>query len=587
MNHFVYIRYSDLFDERLPLSSIQVILKRFKRSQAFLRMAQINVLLSREMLMRDKEGMQKLQGSLLATFLDDETFERRLKARYGPAKMDECPVFTRQAALALLRKCTLHSNVDGLTDNDEGSGAYELGKCFLIVNDHLVSQAQERAISEGTRAKTRKQLALQLAPTMELYNPPNPERAVVRAETIFRDVLRSPQIRAKFREKLPGFNLATEFRKATGLSLQRYRDLVFLTLLLYSIEDRERMLANPSLFLLNRTSSFRNSKISERAVERYLKVVSVGLGELQTLFRKQMREFPSVKPQYNFMSFRKYPLVELEDNNLVCVDPSFLVEKLGAGVYHTIRDSMPAKYKERASSAFGYLFEEYVDRLMREIYPETSGRLISFPQFERSRNEAFDGVVIFPDGHIIVLEYKGGFLKLETKYSGRVRLFEEELNSRFGAKRGLQQLMNGIERLFNKNHPNNDRITELQNMGTRITKVTPVLITQEPFLRFDFMNWILRPSFIKLKEKSKARIVEIAPFQMLDIDTLEKMKLNLIHGDFTLEQCLNRRAIDDPDLVSSFDGFMRLNFPEYGRRTDDQHDDRYQKIFDRVRALVT
>jgi len=114
MHHFVYIRYSDLFDERPPLSSIRVILRRFKRSQAFLRIAQINVLLSREMFMKDKDGMQKLQGSLLATFFDDEVFERRLKARYGPAKMDESPVFTRQAALALLRKCTLHSNVDGL-----------------------------------------------------------------------------------------------------------------------------------------------------------------------------------------------------------------------------------------------------------------------------------------------------------------------------------------------------------------------------------------------------------------------------------------------------------------------------------------
>jgi hypothetical protein len=91
-----------------------------------------------------------------------------------------------------------------------------------------------------------------------------------------------------------------------------------------------------------------------------------------------------------------------------------------------------------------------------------------------------------------------------------------------------------------------------------------------------------------LKKKSRAtRVIEIAPFQVIDVDTLEKLKANLIQGDFTLEQCLNRRALDDPDLVSSFDGFMRLNFSDYGRRKDDEHDHRYQRIFDRVRGLVT
>jgi hypothetical protein len=494
MDHLVYIRYSDLFDERPPLSKVQTILKRFKLSQTFFRLAQINVLLAREMLKRDKEGMQHLQGSLISTFVDDETWEQRLKPRYGPAKRDESPIFTRQAALALLRKCTLHSSADGeLTGDDEGSGAYELGKCFLIINDHLVSQAQERAITEGSRTRTRKQLALQIAPTLELYNPPNPERAVVRSDIMFCDVLRSTKTRTKLREKLPGFNLGAEFRKATGLSLERYRDLIFLTLLVYSVPDREQMLASPNLFLLSRSSSFQDCKIPKREIKRYLKCVSAGLAELRTLLMEQKKQFPSVKPQYNFVTFRTFPLVELEGESLICVDPAFLVEKLGAGVYHTIRDSMLSqKNKERASSTFGYLFEDYVDRLMRDIYPLTSGRLISFPYFKRSGNEAFDGIVIFPDGHIIVLEYKGGFLKQETKYSGRVRLFEEELNSRFGAKRGVQQLMNGVERLFNKKHPYHDSIKELERVGTRITKVTPVLITQEPFLRFDFMNWILR-----------------------------------------------------------------------------------------------
>ncbi|MEK6320216.1 MAG: hypothetical protein AABN33_00890 [Acidobacteriota bacterium] len=569
---------------------MQKILRRFQLSNAFFRFAQINVLLSLEMLMRNKEGMQNLQGALISTFIDDETLEQRLKSRYGPAKRDESPIFTRQAALTLLRKCILYCYGNGeLTGDDEGSGAFELGKCFLITNDHLVSLKEEKVISEGSKRKTRKHLALQLAPTLELYNPPNPERAVVRSDIMFSDVLRSKQTTAKLRENLPSFRLAAEFRKATGLSLERYRDLVFLTLLLYSLQDRNQMLATPAKFLLNRSSSFKDSSIPQRDIDRYLKTVSIRLAELPALLKKQIMRFPSVESQYNFVSFRKFPLVELERRNLICVDPAFLVEKLGAGVYHTIRDSMLGEEnKERASSAFGYLFEDYVERLMHEIYPPTSARLITFPRFEKTGDQAFDGIVICPGGHIIVLEYKGGFLKLETKYSGKVRLFEKELNSKFGAQRGVQQLINGIERLFNKKHANHDRIPELDRIDTRITKVTPVLITQEPFLRFDLMNWILRDSFLKLMKNSKATLlVEIAPIQVIDIDTLEKLKANLIHGDFTLEQCLNRRAFDDPELVSSFEGFLRLNFPEYGRGEDPEHDQRYEKVYDRVRGLVT
>lgn len=113
MFSIVYLRYSDLFDEKPTLAALKKKLRQFKLSNIVLDLSRINVLLGRErMLGGGRKGMQDLQGLLIANYIDDEILEGRLKPRFGTRMRDESPIFSRQQALTLIRLCSLVCSED-------------------------------------------------------------------------------------------------------------------------------------------------------------------------------------------------------------------------------------------------------------------------------------------------------------------------------------------------------------------------------------------------------------------------------------------------------------------------------------------
>jgi hypothetical protein len=273
----------------------------------------------------------------------------------------------------------------------------------------------------------------------------------------------------------------------------------------------------------------------------------------------------------------------------VCINPSFLLEKLSTGLNWTIVNSFGGNRTKsgKALEAFGLLFERYVDRLMQQIYPFKMRLFSSFPHFANGE-EAFDGALCMGD-HLIAFEYKGGGLTLEAKYSGKIRLFERELDRKFGVGKegGVFQLARKIEVLFHSDRSRRYRIPDLDDLTSKITKITPVLVVQEPFLRGDFLNWMLDCRFRKLIQKSKVKAIEIAPLQVIDIESLERLKPNLIARDFSLDQCLNARACDDPDVIYSFNTFpWKKYFPSFGTREDEEVRERSDAILSRVHKTI-
>jgi hypothetical protein len=581
INFRTYIGYLELFGERVPLRKIKKQLREFKLSSAVNQLAQINTLLV--LSLHNNEQLQKVQGLLLANFLDDEIFAT-LKTKFGPTKMDERPVFLPQQILTSLRfslaKC---SETGSLLADGKTEGGYALGRCCMMLSDHLLSKKQEKAIAEGTSTKKRKQLALQLAPTFELHNPTNLRRAIVRADVMFVELL--DLFREPLQKKQSGFDLAKEFLNATGLSLPQYCDLVFLTFAYYDTKDPEELIKNQGLFALNPTSFIENGTLSGEEIQAFLSLDSIKLQGLPNALQKDTLGLPSL----DFTVFRRWPLVEITPKALVCVSPSFLLEKLSTGLNWTIVNSFghDRNKSQKALDGFGLLFELYVDRLMRQIYPQGSKLFFSFPRFSNG-NEAFDGALCLGE-HLVIFEYKGGFLTLEAKYSGKIRRFERDLDKKFGVKKGagVFQLVRKIEKLFHKDSDRRERIPELDPFMSGITKITPVLVVQEPFFRFDFFNWMLNRRFTKLMKKGKVKAIEVAPLQVIDIDSLERLKANLVAGDFRLDQCLNARAHDDPEQLSSFGTFpWKKYFPPLGTRPDNESEERFAQILKRVGKTI-
>src|SRR6267142_3638452 len=223
-----YLRYCDVFDERSRLATLKQRLRQFKLSNVVFTLSRISVLLGRQRILHEgKNKPRELQELLISNYIDPELLEGSLKPKFGHLRADERPIFFRQQILNLLRMCILLCREDAPTTTEGKSpGGYELGQCCLMMNDHLVSSKEERATGEGRDKKRRMHIGLQLGPNIELNNPPQAARAVVRAETLFSEILFSDEMKATIDQKLPGFELPGAFREATGLKIDEYKEFV-------------------------------------------------------------------------------------------------------------------------------------------------------------------------------------------------------------------------------------------------------------------------------------------------------------------------------------------------------------------------
>lgn len=588
MLNYVYIRYADVIGRRAHPATLKKALGELKLSSALFALSRMNVLLGRQRMMREgATERRRLQNILVANYIDDELWrgiERTIvKFRTAADGPVEFAVFTRQQMLNLLRLGILVGREDSsLTVDGKTSGAYQLGRCCLMMNDHLLTPKEERAISEGGVQKRTTHISLQLAPILELYNPPDVQRAAVRAETIFSDLLRDPRMQATAKQQLQGFDLAHAFLDATGITLDRYREIVLALLTPILGHTSEELLDDRNLTLFRRAAFIRNSTLQPQEFDNYLALDCISARDAKTRFKSKQAK---VLPHFNYVLFRSKPFLELENGTILWSDPCFLVEKLGAGIYWTIVDSLTGSNKDTALIAFGYLFEMYVNSILERL-PSKNGTVLSSPKYTNS-DSSVDGL-IYRDTNLILAEYKASFMTIEAKYGGRVKQFERELDKKFATQKGLVQLAKHIERLFHEDPSKRSHVDDLDRLtrssGQPVEQITPVLIVQESILRFSGVENLLNRRFQRLMKKRRvAKGLEISQLAIVDIDTLEEMKPNLLAGDFTLEECVKARAAADPDYKQIWHEFMHDNFHSYSTRRDSELERKFETIIERTK----
>jgi len=110
------------------------------------------------------------------------------------------------------------------------------------------------------------------------------------------------------------------------------------------------------------------------------------------------------------------------------------------------------------------------------------------------------------------------------------------------------------------------------------------MIVQEPALRLQILEGILSQKFRNILQSKKiSNAVRVEPLAVIDIDTLEEMKPHLIAGEFTLEQCLNARALRDPDYKVMWHDFLDFFCPNFQKTPDTEVNEKFGEIMDRAR----
>lgn len=379
------------------------------------------------------------------------------------------------------------------------------------------------------------------------------------------------------------------FFDATGIELHQYRNFT-LGLFAWAFGNIE-----PSP-CFDRNVLISQSIINTEEFSRYLTLEAKSIEQFKEKFAKSKTPL-----RLRVFDFRSTPLIEYLPDKFVCIDPYFLTERLGSGVFWTIFDSLAGGMRDRFSGVYGHLFELYVDYIFRQ-FPALASCFISFPEYaNKPDEESLDGIIYYPETkHLIVLEYKSSWMKADAKYGGKIREFEREWVRKFvenekNVAKGLGQIANHLERIFHQVKNEREQLQAAdgkpvpfnsQNLTGTIEKVTPVLIVQEPALRGLFAEWLLNQKFQELLQgKTITAAIKINPLMVMHIDDLEgevKPRLRSNIHPTTLEQIVNLRALRDPAYRSHLSEFIMDYFPREQVEPDVESIEALNKVLQRA-----
>jgi|HubBroStandDraft_1064217.scaffolds.fasta_scaffold08261_4 hypothetical protein len=547
-----YIAYSELYDRKPGASEVAGLLHGLSRLHTILLMSRVNAHLRHAMQSPGRDELNWVQGFLVRNFVDDPTLVC-LRKRFPGTEMRDRPAFHPLQALSMLRLAAGNCADDEQQRPDENSALrFQLGTACLMMNDLLVSEQEELAIAKGTPDEREVQLMAQLLTMWEVMNPANAHHLLLRSHVLFRALLKDEEICADIRARCRGFDIEARFRGIAEIDLNKWLSLVFASYAYYMGRRKEELLEQPQLFVINRRAFIVQSAVTQDEMDAFLGTVSVPFADLVASFNKER----PVDPRFDFVPFRSHPLYVVAEGNFACIDVAFLLEKMYSGVHWLIHDGLPKRDRDDLFKAWGLLFERYVHWLFN------GGRLpaayFPFPQWEDGQ-ESFDGAFL-KESLLIPLEYKGGFLSQEAKYSARSEALTYELERKIVP--GCDQLASKIGALFNSDSSKRKKVPAIPVQ--HVSRVLPVLIVQDHALRGLSINWWLNRRFRELMNARPLRDgVEVLPLNVVNIEDLETLVESSDGGVFDFIYSLHNKAVRDPEMKQQLHNYL-LGAPGYG-----------------------
>lgn len=526
------ICFSDVYDRTPDEAELDQLLQPLCRIPTFRMIAMLNTLLS--FYDDNEEQAKRIQGFLLQNLTDEELFER-LRQKFPNESVTRRPVFHRQQLLVLMKRLLLKSEEGECDPNADVESRYVLGKACLIVNDLLNNEEQNRRLeqlSEANEEAVLSELFVQLLVAAELYNPADVLHSVVRSDEFFRIIDR----RAAEFQFSNGETIQQRFSRLSGIELRRYFWLIFCLCVVYKheSEDLEGLMRNPGKFNVAKSSVFAKTNLTPDEIERFFGHATIDLVTLTKLVKEQRGRVPLMF-EYDVTPMRTYPLYDVsqEHGTVSPMDFTFLTEKLSAGVFHDISNSIRREKNKdwhTFSGFWGNIFEEYVNDRWRDAFPLKTQRFYASPYLDRTNEEVFDGVLDYGEA-LVVMEYKGTYLTLDAKYSGDLEKLMEGIALNVG--KGVEQIASGLHAVFGEGA--NDTFSERgknlsdvvysfgHNDIKRVKVVYPVIIVQDFALQIGLANYKIRQEFNReLKKRGLSRNVTVKPLSLITVEDFEK-----------------------------------------------------------------
>ncbi|RSL18604.1 hypothetical protein EDE15_4194 [Edaphobacter aggregans] len=376
-------------------------------------------------------------------------FEADLHIRFIAGYWSSNPrrvLFHRRQVLLIAKIAILHCS----GGTDARLHAERFGSILLKANDQFDYGLLTDLANAGRPVAEREEFSKIIAEMIAVGEDASPE--------ITQLITRSHLMLTRFTDELrqdPDFvDVAGEYQKETGLTLEEYQSMIFGTHARFGEELSKALYREPGTLPL-KEANFSPTAIEPTKVSKFLDLLAAN----PTRMARELR----VKDNgpNDFTIFRRFPLVQqfynLHQTTAWCgylmIDNLFFLEKVLTGPYW----HASAHHGLKLRKFWGAVFEKYVNELMRCACAGTQARFIPDPKPSgRPDMQICDGIVVSGDS-IVLMEYKSSMFRADTKYSGDHLALTAEIEKKLvedkesSGRKGVLQLVEATQTLFGVN----------------------------------------------------------------------------------------------------------------------------------------
>lgn len=261
--------------------------------------------------------------------------------------------------------------------------------------------------------------------------------------------------------------------------------------------------------------------------------------------------------KYNYVYFKKFPLMEFKKDYFSPINLRFLKDKVTSGIYWVLFDHIKNKYGDdgvnQYTSYFGDIFAHYICEIFGRIYPRRpslTNVLFQEQKYSKDGEEyKSSDLMIFYYDKAIFIEIKSSCLRIsKTAIMGDLKSFQEDLDDKI--VKGARQLDRVIKD-FKLGH------LKINNINPKtIKKYYPVIITLESFPQL-FVIWEMINEIMNKNNYLQGN--DYAQLQIIDCEEMEILE-PLIADGFSFVDIIDEKIND-----KSAKNIPMKNFLHYGK----------------------
>ena len=478
------------------------ILRSFNLVDLVITLARINLYLQRS------DNITRCENTLREHFCP----QILLNAIKSSEKLRGRVIFNRMSTLRLLSESVRIANLesDYFSDTVVDVNA-DLGRCYLIANE--LDHVEAANVESNSTDQKLEELLVGFIPSWEYAINTSPWNLIKKS------LVRVDDFLSRLQKPTATLSANETFFEATGLTLRDYQHLIF------------DMLCVPLTFnpaeIAGGTVGFINTKPSPKLAPLYDKLLQHACISIDNL-AIEAKGTPSLPNE--FLLWRKYPLVKINETQIMCIDIGFLMDKLETGVFWIIRNQLGEKQKGREKEIFnlrGPVFEDYVASIVRRSTdsqtPSTLETSIINPRYYRGVEGECTDIAVFTQETLILMECKAPLLSAQTLFSGDASKFYHDLKDKVIDPKGIKQLWNAIHTLFHTDKKKRRKVDGIRISGKK--KIYPVLVLSDRVFSCPCMNKFLDLEFQRfVRNTALTDGPEIMPLTVLTIEDLESLE---------------------------------------------------------------